>query len=459
MKRAIIIFLVLLLGAAGSIFGGYRYLDNYISKDEFYPGIEIEGLDMSGLSLEEGIEKLNQLKRDELESRIEISTKEFYADKYYINYSDLGYSFNINEIATEAFKIGREGNVLDRYRAVKDLEENKRTYALTPTYDLSVAKDVFSKIAKDINTEPIDSTFSFVDGEIVITKHHDGRIVDVDKMYKKLEDGFPGIKEIEIPVSYIPANETDEYYGKINGVIGEFSTNFYGSAPGRIHNIKLSASSFKGMLIMPGDVISYNETTGPRQEKFGYQEAPVILNGELTPGMGGGVCQTSTTLYNALLLADLEIVERHPHSIAPAYVPRGTDGAVATGYLDLRFKNNFDYPIYIDSYVEGNNVHFKIYGDLKNRDYTIKIETQLVGTIPYKVREIYDDTLEPGARVLVQDGRTGYKVSTFKSIIQDNKVISKEKISSDYYRERDYIYNVGPKVVEVIDEDEEVTLP
>ena len=158
-------------------------------------------------------------------------------------------------------------------------------------------------------------------------------------------------------------------------------------------------------------------------------------------------------------MADLEIVERHPHSISPTYVPRGTDGAVATGYLDLRFRNNFDHPIYIDSYVIGNNVFFNIYGDSKSRDYSVRIETQLLETIPYKVREVLDETLKPGERVLVQDGRTGYKVNTYKSIIRDDQVVSRDRISYDYYRERDYIYKVGPKLQIIEDIDEEVTLP
>lgn len=459
MKRAIIIFIVLLIVAAGTIFGGYRYLDNYINKDEFYPGIVIEGIDMSGLTLAEGIDRLTQSKKSELENRIEISTKEFYANKYYINYSDLGYTYNIQEVATEAFQIGREGNVLERYRRVKELEANMMGFHLTSTHDLTRAKEVFAQIAEDINIDPIDSTFDFNEGDIIITKDRQGRRVNVDKMYEDLEAGFPGIEKIQIFVEYISPEFTEDYYGKINGIIGGFSTNFYGSAPGRIHNIKLSASSFKGMLVLPGEVVSYNDTTGPRQERFGYQEAPVILNGELTPGMGGGVCQTSTTLYNALLLADLEIVERHPHSISPTYVPRGTDGAVATGYLDLRFRNNFDHPIYIDSYVIGNNVFFNIYGDLKSRDYSVRIETQLLETIPYKVREVLDETLKPGERVLVQDGRTGYKVNTYKSIIRDDQVVSRDRISYDYYRERDYIYKVGPKLQIIEDIDEEVTLP
>ncbi|HCO18158.1 MAG TPA: hypothetical protein DIT39_00860, partial [Tissierellales bacterium] len=275
-------------------------------------------------------------------------------------------------------------------------------------------------------------------------KHVNGTAVDLDTLRKDAELAIPEGGRVELPIEIIEPEIKAEFYERINGKIAEFSTSFKGSAPGRVNNIRLSAKAFKGILLMPGDELSYNETTGPRRADAGYQEAPVILNGELTPGMGGGVCQTSTTLYNALLLADLEIIERHPHSMPPAYVPRGTDGAVATGYLDLRFKNNFDYPVYIDSEVIGTRVYFYIYGDMRGRPYTVKIDTEHHATIPYKVHENFDPSLSPGYRELVQEGRTGYKVSTYKSIIKNGEVISRERISSDYYKERDFIYRVGP---------------
>ena len=167
-----------------------------------------------------------------------------------------------------------------------------------------------------------------------------------------------------------------------------------------------------------------------------------------------------------MLLADVNIVERHPHSIAAAYVPRGMDGAVASGYLDLKFKNNYDFPIYITSKAVGNNIHFYVYGDTNAKDYTVRIEPELIEAIPYKVHERLDPNLEPGTREVVQEGRNGYKVRTYKSIIKDGKIVDRYQISYDYYREKDFIYNVGPElpvskpaeevVVPLLDETEEI---
>ena len=196
-------------------------------------------------------------------------------------------------------------------------------------------------------------------------------------------------------------------------------------------------------MILPGEEFSYNKATGPRTAESGYREANVIIGGELTPDIGGGVCQTSTTLYNALLLADLTILERHNHSIPVGYVPIGQDAAVAYGYLDLKFKNPFDFPIFLHTKLTGDRLYVYIYGDKNVKDYTVKITSQIVETIQPKTEIIFDSSMEPGENILIQKGRTGYKVVTYKSIIKDGKVVSKEQITRDHYRKKDYIYKAG----------------
>lgn len=197
---------------------------------------------------------------------------------------------------------------------------------------------------------------------------------------------------------------------------------------------------------MPGESMSFNETTGPRAKKFGYKEASVIIAGEYTPDVGGGVCQTSTTLYNALLLADVTILERSPHSIPAKYVKFGQDAAVAFGFLDLKFRNDFDYPIYFDSKIVGDRIYFYVYGDRQSKDYTVKIDSEIVETIHAKEETVLDKTLEPGSKVLVQEGRTGYKVNTYKSIIKNGKTVSRDLISKDFYRPRNFIYRIGEEI-------------
>lgn len=450
MKKATKFAIIIIPIVASLIFGGYVYLDKTVSTDKFYKGISIEGISMEGLTLEEGIARLKGSKEETLDRQLTLKAEDY---SHIITMRNLQLTYNFEETALEAFQIGRTGNIVQKFSRMRELAENPVQLSLKPHFGLENLETLLDEVEVNVNKDPVDAQFSFESGEFKIIKPSAGVMVDresflrqVRSMGKELLDK----DELLIPMIEVEPEIAEDYYERINGAIGEFSTSFAGSSPGRVHNIRLSAESFKGMLIMPGQTVSYNKTTGPRQASYGYQEAPVIFEGELTPGMGGGVCQTSTTLYNALLLADLKIVERSPHSIPPAYVPRGTDAAVATGYLDLVFRNDFDYPVMIDSKVEGTKVYFKVYGDKDNRDYEIRISTSSLATIPYRVHENLDETLEPGKREMVQEGRTGYRVNTFKSKVKDGKIISTEQISHDYYRERDFIYKVGPAAPKVV---------
>ncbi len=448
MDKRLVAAIVVLLVISGALFGGYTYLDGRINIDGYYEGVSVAGIPIGGLTRQQAESKLiESLEIGFNEKGIVIESEEYPGEDTFISYAKLGYTYDYETALNEAYKAGRSGSIIDRFMRIQELENAPVDFDLKALFSEARLDYELNAIADKYRREPVDAGFDFAEGELKVTKHVNGTAVDLDTLKKDARIAIPEGGRVQLPVEIIEPEIKTEFYEKINGRIAEFSTSFKGSAPGRVNNIRLSANAFKGILLMPGDELSYNETTGPRRAEAGYQEAPVILNGELTPGMGGGVCQTSTTLYNALLLADLEIVERHPHSMPPAYVPRGTDGAVATGYLDLRFKNNFEYPIYIDSEVIGARVYFYIYGDLKGRDYTVKIDTQLHSTIPYKVHENLDPSLPPGTRELVQEGRTGYKVSTYKSIIKNGEVISRDRISSDYYRERDFIYKVGPAPV------------
>lgn len=459
MKKGIIIAIISILILSGSGLAGYIYLDDYLNHDTFYDGVLVEGQDLGGVTFNKGTEKIRDLKSSENKDK-EI---EFYADeendKFHFSIESTGLSYNFQETLESAFNYGKTGNLLNRYFEVEKLKTEPVNFELNPIFQKDKAENLLKDMAKEINTDPQDATFEFNNGNIKIEDHIIGKTLLINETIKTMESIFPDLKMVELAIEYEVPEKTSEKYKKINGVIGEFSTNFKTSAEGRSYNIGLSTNSFEGLIIMPGEIASYNEITGPKQAKYGYREAPVILNGELTPGMGGGVCQTSTTLYNALLLADLEIIERHPHSIAASYVRKGTDGAVAAPSLDLKFRNNFDYPIYIDTKIENKNVYFYIYGDLESRDYSIRIDTRLLDTIPHKTIEKLDETLPPGTRELVQEGRTGYKVSTYKTKLKDGKVISSDKISYDYYRERDFIYKIGPPMPEVTPDTETIPLP
>lgn len=442
MKKALFIIIPIVLILGGVLGGAYYIYENTININTIYSGITIDGYEVSGKTKNGAIEFLMGQKEIEDMDR---SINFFHEDyNYEVTLKDFGYTYDYENAVDKAYELGRHGNPFVRYKEINELKNSGFDISLEPEYDRDLVLKIVDKIEDDVNQEKKDATFDFNGGSFKVTDDINGKSVVKGDLINLIVDNIYELKDLEIPVETEAPKVTKELLARINGVIGEFSTSFKGSSSGRIQNIRQASKSVSNLLLLPGDEVSFNETVGPINQSTGFTEAPVILNGELTPGLGGGVCQSSTTLYNALLLADVSIVERHPHSIAASYVPRGTDGAVARGYLDLKFKNDYDFPIYTQSKIIGDRIYFQIYGDTKAKDYTVKIEPELIETRPYNVREIFDETAAPGTREMQQEGRTGYKVRTFKSIIKDGKVIERKQITFDYYRERDFIYKVGP---------------
>lgn len=435
--RSILVLVSVLVIA---ILGIYFY--KVLNGDFIHKGVKIDEFDVSLMTRDEA---LNLIKSQKEKDKYRTMQLTHFDRVFEIPLVDIGFEYDYMGAVEKAYRVGRNGNAFKRLFEIISTRIKGTEFQLEIIYDKAKIEDAIENISKEIDVEPKDAQIQIRDGNIDIIDEVVGKKVNREKLIEIIEENLYKNKldNVQIPIENTIPKISSDLLSRINGVIGEFSTSFSGSSQNRIENIELSANAIKGTLLMPGETMSFNETTGPRKREFGYKEADVIINGEFTPGVGGGVCQTSTTLYNALLLADVTILERAPHSIPPSYISLGMDAAVSYGYLDLKFRNDFDYPIYIDSKIVGDRLYFYIYGDAKGRDFTVKIESEVVETIRPKEETIFDKALEPGTKILVQEGRIGYKVNTYKYIMKDGKIISKELISQDYYREKNYVYKVG----------------
>ena len=438
-KIGVIILIILGLLVVGGFTGNY-IITNKVEVDTIYPGISVDGIDISNKTKDEALKLIKDKKELDKEETMTLSSGE---NTYTMALDEIGYDYNYDEVIDQAYDYGRDGTVYERYKEIRTIEREKINLNLESSYDKDKVKEVVDKVSNNLDIESKDAVFNFNGGNFQIEPEVDGSKVQREKLGELIEANIEELAGIEIPMETVKSTKTKAQYERINGVIGQYSTAFPRSSQGRKKNIAISADALNGQVLHPGETLSYNAVTGPRQRQYGYEEAPVIINGDLTPGVGGGVCQTSTTLYNALLLADLTITERAPHSIAPGYVSKGTDAAVADGYLDLKFRNDFDYPIYFSSWTANDQVHIAIYGDKANRDYTVRIEPELVETIAPRAEEKVDTSLPAGQKQVERQGRTGYKVKTFKSIIKDGQVVERKQITGDYYRERNALYRVG----------------
>ena len=211
-------------------------------------------------------------------------------------------------------------------------------------------------------------------------------------------------------------------------------------------NITLSSDALNGRVVMPGETLSFNECTGQRTKAKGYKEAGAISGGQLIDDTGGGVCQTSSTLFNAVVRANLEIVDRSQHSWPSTYVPKGEDAAVDWPRLDFVFRNNTDFPVFILAWYEDQKVTVEVYGKMLENGTTINLYSETIRTLTPSDEVIYtrDESMARGASKVAKKKRTGYVVDTYKVFYDVNGIeLRREKLWQTTYRavQKEIYYN------------------
>ena len=232
-------------------------------------------------------------------------------------------------------------------------------------------------------------------------------------------------------------------------LISQFTTKYDASNRNRSTNLKIAADKINGKVLMPGEEFSFNKIVGKRTVEEGYKDAKIYSDGAVVDGLAGGICQISSTLYNAVLLANLEITERRNHSFTTSYVPAGKDATVVWGTTDFRFFNSRTYPIKIEASVNNGIAEFKIHGMQEETEYEVKIIPQKIRSIPYATAYVEDPAVVPGQQIVDQAGQPGYKVTTYKELRLNGEVVSKEVITNDTYNPMRRIVRVAPGGVPV----------
>jgi vancomycin resistance protein YoaR len=227
------------------------------------------------------------------------------------------------------------------------------------------------------------------------------------------------------------------------GVMGSFVTSLQGRTKGQRINAERAAKALDGATIAPGHTFSFNKTVGPWTPDRGYVLAPVSYDGELIVDWGGGVCQTSTALYNAALVAGLEVVERHRHNWAPGYVPPGRDAAVAQYTIDLRLRNPFPHLVRLRAVIRGESIGFEIVG--RQAGPLAAVECAPSATVEPVAVVKYDASLAPGQRRLITHGRTGMRVDVYRTFLRGKRMGERELVSHDTYPAMNQIIAVGAR--------------
>ncbi|MBR3614841.1 MAG: VanW family protein [Clostridia bacterium] len=227
-------------------------------------------------------------------------------------------------------------------------------------------------------------------------------------------------------------------------LISQFSTKYDASNRNRSTNLQIAAEKINGKVLMPGEEFSFNKIVGKRTVEEGYKDAAIYADGGVVDGLAGGICQISSTLYNSVLLANLQIAERRNHSFTTSYSPAGRDATVVWGKTDFRFINSRSYPIKIEATVKNGIAEFKLYGMQEEVEYEVRILPVRTQSIPYTTTYEQDATLIPGQQIIKQSGHAGCKVTTYKELRLNGEVISKEPISNDTYQPMRTIIRVAP---------------
>jgi len=410
------------------IYQGLKQMDTHLPRN-----IWLDDTPLGGKNLSEANDIMDQLIEKQLNKKVLLIFSQ-QNSREIIEFSllELGFESNKELIKEQIHSLRMPGaKLLPRLKNYLSLQY--KGLRLTLQYDINkeVLRRTLSSFDDSRLQKPKNAEYIYKDRNLSIVDEVIGYEFDLEKLCEDLKkSNFPLIHvEVKEAIPKITSKSLKEQ--GINEKVASFSTKFSTSNVPRSHNIKLASSIISGTVLSPGEIFSFNNTVGERTKERGYKEAGVYLNGEVAEGLGGGICQVSTTLYNAVLLADLEIVERSNHSLTVPYVPLSRDASVSWNHPDLKFKNNTNHSIYIGTETKGNTITFDLFGTKNNK------EVELISTVlskkspPILYKE--DASLQPDTEIVVENGHVGYVSTLIKNIYIDGELISSEVVSKDKY--------------------------
>ncbi|AGX45008.1 protein YoaR [Clostridium saccharobutylicum DSM 13864] len=433
---------------AGALYAYSLSIKETVNKWEgkIYPGVTVQDVDIGGMTKEQAKDKLAETFNGAIgDKKLHISVED---KQFELIYSNIMPSYDIDGTVNEAYQFGKDDGYFKKYIDIKRGEFKKHQVKLNFLYDEEKLKVYEEKLQKDITQSAKDATLSIDGNNITVNSEVDGKTIDLDALDQKLKEAINGeISDndaVALDVETTKPKVTKEDLAKVKGLIGTFSTNYSSSAPGRCNNIELATAAVNGTVVMPGETFSFNDVVGPRTVERGYKEAGTYVGNKVEPGIGGGICQVSTTLYRAVMKSNLRSVERTNHSMSVGYAKPGLDATVSYGYLDYKFKNTYDFPIYIQGITQDKNVTYNVYGDPSELNgKTYDMVSEILETIPPQSKVVDDSTLPVGQEISEGGGTTGYRARSYQVTYENGVEVNKEVISNDTYASVDVTVRKG----------------
>lgn len=409
-------------------------------NDTILGGIYIGQIDLSGMTVDEANEAVNQFVEGLKSKNVTFGV----ANDCYVAVTagDLGLKWENTDVVSEAASVGKRGNFIKRYMAIQDLKKGNKVYDLKLSLDENALKAVLEEQCTEYDIPAKNATMTRVDGSFEIEEGQAGQAVNIEESLLKVSDYFMENEwdyqdaAIDLVVDVTEPKGNAQELSKLTDTLGTFSTSYSTSSSARCKNVENGCRLINSTLLYPGDEFSTYETIKPFTEANGYYPAGSYLNGKVVESLGGGICQVSTTLYNAVLLAELEVTERNNHSMIVTYVKPSMDAAIAeSSGKDFKFKNNLSNPIYIEGHTEGKQITFTIYGvDERAPGHQVRYESETL-SVTQPDHEVITPAENQGIGYFdVQSAHVGYTAQLWRIIEENGTEVSREVINSSTYK-------------------------
>lgn len=417
-----------------------------IYNHKVYPGVAINGVDFGGKKEEEILKYFREKNNLISETKFVFLSDNDIAT---VSAKEIELRYDENLISAQAISIGRSKNNFSNINLIIQAYINRINLSASYRYSEKKLMTIISPMIKKIHSDPVDALFNFQNGRVIAFKpSQEGKTVDMERLKEKIENKLlvaatsnkPQVLAIVLPVKILKPKITTEDANNlgIKELIGVGTSLFQHSIPSRIYNITLASARLNGILIAPNEVFSFNKALGDVSAFTGYKQAYIIQNGKTILGDGGGVCQVSTTLFRAVLDAGLPIIERHAHAYRVGYYeqdsPPGIDATVFSPSVDLKFKNDTQNYILIQTFVDPNilKLTFSLYGIKDGRKVITRKPVIIKQTPPLPDVHQDDPTLQKGIVKQVDFAAWGANVYFTREVIKDNKVVISDKFVSNY---------------------------
>lgn len=427
---------VCVIGVAAAVLFSSRGI-TLEKNDEICEGVTISGVEVGGITKEEAQKKLSDHINSLMKREVIITVDE---SEIRTTAENLGFSCEEQDVLEKAYEVGKDGNIFTNYQKLSSENKEEGTFDLSYTVDEEKIQRFVEENCTSYVVKAKNSKLKFKDGRFIATKSREGRKVKIEETVAVISHALT--KDVDAEPLKVAAvvdvskpKYTQEQVAKCQDLIGSYSTSYGTSSAARANNVKTAATYINGTVVYPGKTFSVVKTIKDRTEANGYQPAPEYSSGSVVVGVGGGVCQVSTTLYNAVINAELEIVERSPHSMVVSYVDVSRDAAISGNYKDFKFKNNTDVPVYIAASADGATLSFRIYGEeTRPENRKIEFESKIIEKLePGDPITSVDNTKPTGYRAVTQSAHIGYKAELWKVVYVDGKESDRVRLNTSSY--------------------------